>query len=229
MSIELWWGSGSTPAWRVMLGFALKGVPYEQHLLSFSAGDTRKPEFLAINPRGKVPTIREGAFTLHESLAILSWLDRRNPSPPLFGRTAEEHGLVWMHCLEYENHGVKIFDPIARPILFGRAQAEADAIRAAIPAMHEELSRLQRAVASGALVGDTLSAADIVWFAGLQFLVHTTTRPAAAAFDLGLLPLGERYPQILAWAQRLEAIPGYEATQPPHWFAGDAPSQRRLS
>ena len=227
MSVELWWGSGSTPAWRVMLGFAHKGVPYESHLLSFSAGDTRKSEFLAINPRGKVPTVRDGDFLLHESLAILAWLDKRHPEKPLFGKTPEEHGLVWMRCLEYENHGVKAFDPVARPILTGRADAEA--IRAALPALREELARLERDVSRGYLVGDSLSAADIVWFAGLQFLLRAATRPAAAALDLGLLPLGERYPAILAWARKLEAIPGYERTQPPHWYEGDHPSPRLLA
>lgn len=229
MSVELWWGSGSTPAWRVMMGFAYKGVPYESHLLSFSAGDTRKPEFLALNPRGKVPTVRDGAFLLRESLAILAWLDRRHPDKPLFGTTPEEHGLVWMRCLEYEGYGVKVFDPVSRPILGGRAATESDAIRAAVPAAREELDRLERDVSGGFLVGDHLSAADIVWFAGLQFLLRAATRPAAAALDLGLYPLSSRYPSILAWARRLEAIPGYEATQPPHWYEGDHPSPRRLT
>ena len=38
-------------------------------------------EFLALNPRGKVPVIRDGAFTLSESVAILLYLDRRFPEP----------------------------------------------------------------------------------------------------------------------------------------------------
>lgn len=226
--IELWWGSGSTPAWRVMLGFAWKGVPYESRQLSFSAGDTRKPEFLAINPRGKVPTAREGDFTLNESLAILAWLDRKHPERPLFGRTPEEHGLVWRSCLEYENHGSPTFGAVARPILFGRSESEADAVRAAIPAVHDELRRFSAAVdRGGPLVGEVLSAADLVWYAGLSFLFRAASRPAAAAFDLGLLPLSERWPAILAWGRQVEAIPGFDATVPPHWLEGTAPSAPR--
>jgi glutathione S-transferase len=39
------------------------------------------PEFLAINPLGRVPAIRDGNFTLHESLAIMVYLDRKHPNP----------------------------------------------------------------------------------------------------------------------------------------------------
>jgi glutathione S-transferase len=227
MSIEVWWGSGSPPSWRVLLGLAVKGLDHESHLLSFSEGDLRKPEFKALNPRGKVPVARKGGFTLHESLAILAWLDRRNPEPPLFGRTAEEHGLVWMHCLEYENHGVHAFSAVYRPLLSGKGESEAGAIRTAVPLMHGELARLEAAVARGAMVGEELSAADLVWFVGLQGLVRAATRPSAAR--LGLLPLGERYPALLAWARRIEALPGYDEVFPPHWLTSDPPSPRRLS
>jgi glutathione S-transferase len=229
MSIEVWWGSGSPPAWRVLLGLAAKGLDYESHLLSFSEGDLRKPEFRALNPRGKVPVVREGELTLHESLAILAWLDKRSPEPPLFGRTAEEHGLVWMYCLEYENHGAPAFGAVYRPLLSGKGESEADAIRAAAPLMHGELARLEAAVARGAMVGEELSAADLVWFVGLQGLVRAATRPAARPLELGLLPLGERYPSLLAWARRIESLPGYDRAFPPHWLTSDPPSPRRLS
>jgi glutathione S-transferase len=113
---------------------------------------------------------------------------------------------------------------VARPILFGRSEAEADAVRAAVPGMHEELRRLEEAVAGGRpLVGDGLSAADLVWYCAMAFLVRGATRPAAAAFDLQLLPIVERYPSIAAWARRIEAIPGFADTVPPHWKEGEAP------
>jgi glutathione S-transferase len=57
MTLKFYCGSGSQPAWRVWLTLEHKGIPYELHTLSFDKKETRTPEFLAINPRGKVPTV----------------------------------------------------------------------------------------------------------------------------------------------------------------------------
>src|SRR5437763_1239074 len=47
MAITFYYGSGSPYAWRVHLALEHKALPYERKVLSFSAGDTRKPEFVA--------------------------------------------------------------------------------------------------------------------------------------------------------------------------------------
>ena len=83
--VEIYWISGSPFSWRVLLTAEVKGIPYEGKLLEASKGEHKTPEFLAINPLGRVPAIRDGNFTLHESLAIMIYLDRKHPNPPLFG------------------------------------------------------------------------------------------------------------------------------------------------
>ena len=50
------------------------GTPYEFILLDMAAGEQRQPEFLALNPFGKVPVIADGELTLSESVAILLYL-----------------------------------------------------------------------------------------------------------------------------------------------------------
>lgn len=228
MSIDVYWGSGSTPAWRVLLGFRLKGIPYQGHLLSFSGRDTRKPEFLALNPRGKVPTIVDGDYVLNESLAILAWLEARQPLPPLFGEGADEIGQVWRHFMEYETHGSPTFGAIARPILFDGV--EGSTLSEPLAAVEAELDRLHASVGGAAgrpLVGGRLSAADLVWYVALRYLDRAASRPRGAA--LGLLPFGDRWPGLVAWAARVEAIPGFEETFPPHWREGEAPMALRLA
>ena len=62
MAIELYWGSGSPFAWRVMLTLEVKGLAYESKLLEFSKGEHQTPAYLQLNPRGKVPTLKDGDF-----------------------------------------------------------------------------------------------------------------------------------------------------------------------
>lgn len=224
MSIELYWGSGSGPAWRVMLALAHKGVPYTGHLLSFSARDTRKPEFLAKNPRGKVPVIVEGDFVLNESLAILAWLEARFPERPLFGPDPARVGQVWRHIMEYETHGKATVDAISRPIF--TQGAEGSTLVEPVAAAEAELDLLASRVKDGFLVGDSLSAADLVWYIGLRTLERAATRPKG--LSTGLAPLGARWSALLPWARNVEAIPGFADTLPPHWREGDNPSATQL-
>src|SRR5215472_10687278 len=99
--VEIYWISGSPFSWRVLLTAEVKSIPYEGKLLEASKGEHKTPEFLAINPLGRVPAIRDGNFTLHESLAIMIYLDRKYPNPPLFGRTAEEAGQIFQCISEF--------------------------------------------------------------------------------------------------------------------------------
>src|SRR5512145_1540115 len=100
MSLEVYWGSGSPYAWRVLLALEIKRTPYASRLIEFSKKQHKAPEFLALNPRGKVPVLKDGDFALSESLAIVAYLDRKFPEPPLFGRTAAETGLIWKSISE---------------------------------------------------------------------------------------------------------------------------------
>ncbi len=66
-------------------------MPYELKVLSFSAGDTRKPEFIALNPRHQVPVVTDGDFTLYESNAIVEYIDEAYPvvEPRCFPATSK--------------------------------------------------------------------------------------------------------------------------------------------
>jgi len=54
MAITVYWISGSPFAWRVLLALEFKRLPYESRLLSVQKGDLASPDYLSINPRGKV-------------------------------------------------------------------------------------------------------------------------------------------------------------------------------
>ena len=46
------------------------GAPYELHVLNLKAGTQRQPEYLAVNPMGKVPAIRHGDALITEQPAV---------------------------------------------------------------------------------------------------------------------------------------------------------------
>src|SRR5262249_40600830 len=110
--IAIYWGSGSPNAWRVLLAAEVLRLPYESKLLEFSRGQNRTPEFLAINPRGKVPGLRDGDFVLYESLAILAYLDRLG-SGALYGNTPREVAVNQRIISEFECY---VRDPLAKVI-----------------------------------------------------------------------------------------------------------------
>jgi glutathione S-transferase len=59
------------------------GAAYEPKRLDFSAGDQRKPEFLAVNPKGRVPALVTDRGIITENPAILLYIAQTNPSANL--------------------------------------------------------------------------------------------------------------------------------------------------
>jgi maleylacetoacetate isomerase len=76
----------SSAAFRVRIALNLKGLAYETlpiHLIK-DGGHNRRPEYRAINPQMRVPTlIAPGGEILIQSLAIIEYLDETHPQPPL--------------------------------------------------------------------------------------------------------------------------------------------------
>ena len=218
MAIELYWGSGSPFAWRVMLTLEVKGLAYESNLLEFSKGEHKTPAYLKLNPRGKVPTLKDGDFVVYESLAIMSYLDRKYPHPPLFGKTPEETGLIWRALIECESYMVSSGDKFVRPIFFGKGLDKVDEIQQAAEAIRREFKIIDERLGSSQwLVGDSISAADIGVFPSVQLLLRAASKESARPFNIALLPLQQTFPNIARWVQRIEALPNYQRTYPPHW------------
>ena len=220
MAIELYWGSGSPFAWRVMLTLEVKGLAYESKLLEFSKGENKTPAYLQLNPRGKVPTLKDGDFVVYESLAIMSYLDRKYVTPPLFGTTAEETALVWQAISECESYFTSAGDKVVRPMFFGKGLDKVEEIQQAAASIRHELKTLDDRLAGRSwLVGTSISAADIAIFPLIQLILRAASKPAAAPFDLGWLPLAKQYPNIARWTAGIEALANYQRTYPPHWRA----------
>lgn len=77
---------------RVVLGARYKGLALA--LEPPPGGGIKSPEYLAINPLGKMPTLEEGGRYLAESIVILEYLDEAHPEKPLLPRDAFDRARV---------------------------------------------------------------------------------------------------------------------------------------
>lgn len=220
MAIEIYWGSGSPFSWRVLLAAEIKGVEYVSHQIEFSKNEHKTAQYLAMNPRGKVPVLRDGDFALSESLAIMFYLDRRFPEPALFGDSGENSGRIMRMICDCMLQIDTRIDRTVLPFFRGTLEENLADAEAAAAELAEELSAINARLAEAPwLVGAAISAADIFLYPGLQLLERVMPKMGHASLGQKLLPLPEKFPNVGRWEKRIEALPFYDKTYPPHWKA----------
>ena len=155
------------------------GQPYERVLTDITTGAQKTPEYLAINPMGKVPALKDGDATLAEAAAICAYVAERYPQArlaPAPGDPLRAKYLYWLFfvpgCIEPAMVQVATrieMNPVAAG--WGEAQRVFDVLDAAL--------------AKGPwILGDTFSAADIMIGSGLNFAVRLFKMvPSRPSFD----------------------------------------------
>lgn len=73
------------------------GEPFDLHRVNFADAEQRSPEYLAINPKGRVPAIVDGGFAVSENPAILRYVARRYPAAALWPDDPRDEA----RCLEW--------------------------------------------------------------------------------------------------------------------------------
>ncbi len=218
MAVELYWGSGSPYAWRVLLALEYKQIPYVSHQLEFSKQEHLAPHILKLNPRGRVPILVDGDFVCFESLAILYYLDRKFPGPSLFGQTPEEGATIVRVICEYQAYAEENINKITTAIFTQSVEHKAEAVGKSLQVIAAEAQTIEQKLSTLQwLVGNACSAADIMIYPGIQLLMRALERREAQDLRSRLLPLEANFPSMWAWFRRIEALPGYERTYPPHW------------
>lgn len=201
-----------------MLALEAKGIAYEPKRLSNSAGDQKSETFRAINPRGRVPVLVDGDVTVRETNAVLAYLDNAYPEPPLFGSDPAQAAAIWEIVCEVEERLRMPIGNITRPIFRGRGGGMAEEIAKTIKPVRSEMNALDAHLNDQPyLVGETLSAADIVVYPALMQLMRGATREGADVHQLGVVPLDADFPNLASWAARIETLPGFDRAYPPHW------------
>ncbi len=208
MSIVFYAGSGSTPSWKVWLSLEHKQIPYELRMLSFQAGEHKTPAFLAVNPRGLVPAITDGDFALWESIAIVEYLEDKWPERPLLPGDARERARIRRIAMEAEFYLEDAFSGVARSFRPGGTPDPA-AIEKGRVKLAEEARRFTEELRGPFFGNETPSIADFTIYPMLALVRRLESR-----FQLEKTELGGRLDD---WMKRVEALPYYDRTYPPHW------------
>src|SRR5580698_1063376 len=155
------------------------GQPYERVLTDISKGAQKTAEYLAINPMGKVPALKDGEATLAEAAAICAYVAERYPqaklAPPL-GDPARAKYLYWLFfapgCIEPAI--LQIFTKVQIPS-FQAGWGDATQV----------FDVLERAVESGPwLLGEQFTAADVMIGSNLHAVITMFKMiPSRPAFD----------------------------------------------
>ncbi len=172
------------------------GEPYDLHVLSLQNGDQRKPDYLAINPMGKVPALKHGETVITEVAAICTYLADAFPKANLavpIGTPARGVYLKWLFfgpgCLE--------------AAVIDRAAPRKEEARGAMLGYGDfdtTMNVIAKAVEKGPwLMGEQFTAADLVIGANIRW-----------GMIFKLIP--ER-PEFLAYAQRIAARPAAQRAQ----------------
>jgi glutathione S-transferase len=210
MALTFYTGSGSVPGWKVHLTLEQKQIPYELRLLSFQAGDLKKPEYLAVNPRGRTPAITDGDFSLRESGVIVEYLEERWPERPVLpgdARTRARLRCLVSEATEYLG-GPQLDMEYATFLAPGGKQDPARLERARDTAT-AELPRWEKELKAPFLAGESPTLVDFTVYPILAMIRRVTTRFSPVPFEFT--------PAVAEWMKRIEALPYYERTYPPHW------------
>ena len=205
MSIVLYGMSGSPASWKVWLTLEHKKIPHQIEIISYDAGDTRSAKFLALNPRGQVPVLVDGDFVLCESGAIVEYLEEKWPEPRLLPGGARERARVRQLVLDSHFY----FDTAFRNIEPSGDEKGPSPER--IKKLADEVVWIERALTGDYLAGSQLTLADFTLYPMLALM-----RRLAGRFEIK--PLLEALgPRTAAWMKRIETLPYYQRTYPPHW------------
>ncbi len=212
--ITFYYGSGSPFAWKVWLALEHKQLPYVLRRLSFDAGDLRTPAYAAINPRQKVPAIVDDGFTLYESGVIVEYLEDRYAASgePLWPREARARATARRVTAEIDAYvSPAIRKLMALVFLPPGGKPDAAAIAEAKQAVANELPLLVRSIAGDFIAGAGASAADFTLYPFLALLGRAEDRYPGHRLR-ALVP-----DPLRAWMGRIEALPYFTKTYPPHW------------
>lgn len=189
---------------RVRLTAAVLGLKLEEVALDFTKGEHKKPDYLALNPNGAVPTLTDGDFVLTESRAIMQYLASKKPESGLLpgdeqGRADITRWQFWDSSHFSPQVGTLVFQRMLKP-MFGMGEPDAAKIEEALVNLRRYAAVLnQHLEGKTYVIGNALTLADLTLASTLMY---------AKQVDV---PLAE-FPHIQSWLGRITELEAWQQT-----------------
>jgi glutathione S-transferase len=180
-----------------------KGLQWETTWVDLAKGEQKKPEYLAINPVGKVPALIDDGVVVHDSTIINEYLEDKHPTPPLLPRDPA----VRARARSFEDYADAYLAPSLFKILTNLRKPEAERD-------HEKIGEGEREVRDHFAFLDR-KLAGRQFFAGMMSLGDISFVPPLANYERAGYKIGPEFPNLLAWWERMKARPSFAASLPP--------------
>ena len=204
--MKLYNGTFSPNALRVRAVIFELGLDPEIVEVNLQKGENRTPDYLKLNPNGKVPTLVDGDFVLWDSRAIDAYLASAYPKGDFYPADPKSRAIVdqWSYwqAIHLGPAMQKVAFERVQKKLFGRGEADEAAIAGDLKTIGDLLPIFEAALAGKDWIAGPLSIADFALAS--TFMLRKQAR-------LGI----EAYPNISAWIARLEALPSWEKAMTP--------------
>ncbi|HKE11520.1 MAG TPA: glutathione S-transferase family protein [Myxococcota bacterium] len=186
------------------------GLAPEIRLVNVYRGEGRSPQYLAINPSGKIPTLVDGDFTLSESNAILQYLCEAHGEYRLWSREPKGRAAIARWLFWESAHWQPVLIAVLSSFVGHRLLPEVlppppGGVHWDYELLQPLLQMLESSLtARPFLTGETLTIADFS-VAGMM------TYFRAANFPF------QRTPSLARWYARIDALPAWRSTETSPW------------
>ncbi|KAM8918305.1 glutathione S-transferase theta-3-like [Lycaon pictus] len=211
MGLELYLDLLSQPCRAVYIFAKKNGIPFELRPVELLKGQHHSDAFAQVNPLKKVPALKDGDFTLAESVAILLYLSRKYEVPDhwypqdLQARARVDEYLAWQHTTLRSSCTRAMWQKMMSPVFLGE-QVPAETLVSTLAELDRCLQLLEDKFLKDQdfLAGPHISVADLV---AITELMH----PVSAGCQIF-----KSRPKLAAWRQRVEAEVGKDLFQEAH-------------
>src|SRR5215469_2740533 len=177
-----------------------KGLQWETTWLDLPSGEHKKPEYLAINPVGKVPALIDGRVIVHDSTIINEYLEDTHPQHLLLPRDPVKRA----RARAFEDYADAYLMPSLFKIFWQMRKPEAEREREKIAEGEREardhFAYLDRELQGREYFADEFSLGDISFI------------PPLANLERAGFSISDDFPNLKAWWQRMKARPSFQAS-----------------